>query len=70
MRKVCADGADGTVGRRLGTLGGKPEGLKGAETTRGGVVLVSEVSEYMESRDARSCQPPLTTTPTGVIFKL
>lgn len=47
--------ADGTVGRRLGALGVNPEGLKGAERARGGDVLLSEFSEYVESRDAKWC---------------
>lgn len=45
------------VGWRLGTLGGNPEGLKGAERARDGAALLSELlPEYVESRDAKRCQ--------------
>lgn len=50
------EGTEGAVVRRLGTLGGSPEGLKAAERVREGAVLLSELSEYVESRDAKQCQ--------------
>lgn len=50
------EGTEGAVVRRLGTLGGSPEGLKAAERVREGAALLSELSEYVESRDAKQCQ--------------
>lgn len=56
------EGPEGAVVRRLGTLGGSPEGLKGAERAREGAVLLSE---DVESRDAKRCQFATTQSVWG-----
>lgn len=59
-------GTECTVGRRVGSLGGRPEGLGIDGAVRGGVVLLSDESDIVESRFAPVFTPPFVLLRVGI----